>query len=92
MKKNIYGNIEDLLVHVTMVTPNGVLEKSSIGPRQSTGPDVHHFIMGSEGTFGVITEVIMLLHEQLIYSASNLNMVYLGNSETALSTRGSAIW
>lgn len=27
MKKNIYGNIEDLLVHVTMVTPTGVVQK-----------------------------------------------------------------
>ncbi|XP_029413117.1 alkyldihydroxyacetonephosphate synthase, peroxisomal isoform X2 [Nannospalax galili] len=56
MKKNIYGNIEDLVVHMKMVTPKGVIEKSSQGPRMSTGPDIHHFIMGSEGTLGVITE------------------------------------
>uniref|UniRef100_A0A674MZH0 Alkylglycerone-phosphate synthase n=1 Tax=Takifugu rubripes TaxID=31033 RepID=A0A674MZH0_TAKRU len=59
MKKNIYGNIEDLVVHVKMVTPRGVIEKSCQGPRMSTGPDVHHFIMGSEGTLGVVTEVTM---------------------------------
>ncbi|XP_019378549.1 PREDICTED: alkyldihydroxyacetonephosphate synthase, peroxisomal, partial [Gavialis gangeticus] len=57
MKKNIYGNIEDLVVHLKMVTPRGVIEKSCEGPRMSTGPDVHHFIMGSEGIFGVVTEV-----------------------------------
>uniref|UniRef100_A0A8C4S5Q2 Alkylglycerone-phosphate synthase n=1 Tax=Erpetoichthys calabaricus TaxID=27687 RepID=A0A8C4S5Q2_ERPCA len=57
MKKNIYGNIEDLVVHIRMVTPRGVIEKSCQGPRMSTGPDVHHFIMGSEGTLGVVTEV-----------------------------------
>ncbi|XP_048201142.1 alkyldihydroxyacetonephosphate synthase, peroxisomal [Perognathus longimembris pacificus] len=56
MKKNIYGNIEDLVVHMKVVTPRGVIEKSSQGPRMSTGPDIHHFIMGSEGTLGVITE------------------------------------
>uniref|UniRef100_A0A8C0P6X0 Alkylglycerone-phosphate synthase n=1 Tax=Canis lupus familiaris TaxID=9615 RepID=A0A8C0P6X0_CANLF len=56
MKKNIYGNIEDLVVHIKMVTPRGIIEKSSQGPRMSTGPDIHHFIMGSEGTLGVITE------------------------------------
>ncbi|XP_061648310.1 alkyldihydroxyacetonephosphate synthase, peroxisomal isoform X2 [Phyllopteryx taeniolatus] len=59
MKKNIYGNIEDLVVHVKMVTPRGVIEKSCQSPRMSTGPDVHHFIMGSEGTLGVVTEVTM---------------------------------
>ncbi|KAJ8939044.1 hypothetical protein NQ318_007675 [Aromia moschata] len=31
MKKNIYGNIEDLLVHVKIVTPKGVLEKKLSG-------------------------------------------------------------
>ncbi|KAM8856836.1 alkyldihydroxyacetonephosphate synthase, peroxisomal [Synchiropus picturatus] len=59
MKKNVYGNIEDLVVHIKMVTPQGVIEKSCQGPRMSTGPDVHHFIMGSEGTLGVVTEVTM---------------------------------
>uniref|UniRef100_A0AAQ4R1S2 Alkylglycerone-phosphate synthase n=1 Tax=Gasterosteus aculeatus aculeatus TaxID=481459 RepID=A0AAQ4R1S2_GASAC len=59
MKKNIYGNIEDLVIHVKMVTPQGVVEKSCQGPRMSTGPDIHHFIMGSEGTLGVVTEVTM---------------------------------
>ncbi|ELW63774.1 Alkyldihydroxyacetonephosphate synthase, peroxisomal [Tupaia chinensis] len=56
MKKNIYGNIEDLVVHIKMVTPRGIIEKSCQGPRMSTGPDIYHFIMGSEGTLGVITE------------------------------------
>ena len=50
MKKNVYGNIEDLLVHVRFVTPQGTMEKSCMVPRMSTGPDIHHVIMGSEGT------------------------------------------
>lgn len=57
MKKNIYGNIEDILVRVRMVTPRGTVEKSCQVPRMSTGPDIHHFILGSEGTLGVVTEV-----------------------------------
>jgi alkyldihydroxyacetonephosphate synthase len=27
MKKNLYGNIEDIVVHVTMVTPSGIIER-----------------------------------------------------------------
>ena len=57
MKKNIYGNIEDLVIHIKMVTPRGIVEKNCQVPRMSTGPDIHHFIMGSEGILGVVTEV-----------------------------------
>ncbi|KFM76070.1 Alkyldihydroxyacetonephosphate synthase, peroxisomal, partial [Stegodyphus mimosarum] len=59
MKKNIYGNIEDMLVHVRMVTPSGEVQKNCQVPRISSGPDIHQFILGSEGTLGVVTEVII---------------------------------
>lgn len=61
MKKNIYGNIEDIVVRVRMVTPKGVLEKNTTAPRISAGPDFDHIIIGSEGTLGVITEVVVKL-------------------------------
>jgi alkyldihydroxyacetonephosphate synthase len=57
MKKNVYGNIEDILVRVKMVTVQGVLEKNVMAPRISCGPDFNQIIMGSEGMLGVITEV-----------------------------------
>uniref|UniRef100_A0A1B6LVZ4 Alkylglycerone-phosphate synthase n=1 Tax=Graphocephala atropunctata TaxID=36148 RepID=A0A1B6LVZ4_9HEMI len=59
MKKNTYGNIEDLMVKVRMVTPRGVLDKPCQGPRVSSGPDFNHVILGSEGTLGVVTEVVL---------------------------------
>ncbi|XP_034477728.1 alkyldihydroxyacetonephosphate synthase [Drosophila innubila] len=59
MKKNIYGNIEDLVVRVRMVTPKGTLERECSAPRVSCGPDFNHIILGSEGTLGVITEVVL---------------------------------
>ncbi|XP_072385753.1 alkylglycerone-phosphate synthase [Diabrotica undecimpunctata] len=59
MKKNVYGNIEDLVVHVKMVTPKGVLQKNCQVPRLSCGPDFNHIILGSEGSLGVITEVLL---------------------------------
>lgn len=62
MKKNIYGNIEDIVVHVKMVTSNGVLERKSMAPRVSSGPDFNHIVLGSEGTLGVITEVVVKIH------------------------------
>ncbi|XP_029407770.2 alkyldihydroxyacetonephosphate synthase [Bactrocera dorsalis] len=60
MKKNVYGNIEDLVVRVRMVTASGaVLERECMAPRVSCGPDFNHVIMGSEGTLGVVTEVVL---------------------------------
>lgn len=61
MKKNKYGNIEDIVVKVRMVTPKGVLEKNVFVPRISCGPDFDHIILGSEGTLGVVTEVVIKL-------------------------------
>lgn len=61
MKKNVYGNIEDLLVSVRMVTPAGTIERACSVPRISSGPDVFGFVLGSEGTLGVITEAVVKL-------------------------------
>lgn len=61
MKKNVYGNIEDLMIHAKMVTPTGVLDRGCHVPRISCGPDVQQMILGSEGTLGVITEVTLKL-------------------------------
>jgi len=69
MKKNTYGNIEDLLVSVRMISPAGTVEKCGgksagdhhrpVWPRISAGPDPVALILGSEGSLGVITEVTL---------------------------------
>ncbi|XP_076380263.1 alkyldihydroxyacetonephosphate synthase [Megalopta genalis] len=64
MKKNRYGNIEDLVIRVRMVTGRTedteiTLERGIMVPRASCGPDFDHMILGSEGTLGVVTEVVM---------------------------------
>lgn len=59
MKKNTYGNIEDLVVRVKLVTGTGMLQKQFIAARTSCGPDLNHMILGSEGTLGIITEAVV---------------------------------
>lgn len=59
MKKNRYGNIDDILINVKIVTPQGVFTKEQSCPRVSSGPDLNEFVLGSEGTLGVITEAII---------------------------------
>lgn len=39
MKKNTYGNIEDIVQDMTLVTPTGTYKKAEHWPRVSAGPD-----------------------------------------------------
>lgn len=61
MKKNRYGNIEDLVLDVTVVTPAGVLSRSQVVPRESVGIDPRLWMIGSEGTLGIITSAVVKL-------------------------------
>ena len=53
MKKNRYGNIEDILLDCSMITPSGTVE-SNYAPRDSLGVDPRAIALGSEGNFGII--------------------------------------
>lgn len=59
MKKNKYGNIEDLVLDVTVATAEGTLERTSAMPRESVGLDLRRLILGSEGTLGIITSAVV---------------------------------
>ena len=59
MKKNAYGNIEDIVVDVVVVTARGCLHQRTSAPRVSCGPSLQHLILGSEGTLGIITQVLV---------------------------------
>src|SRR5690606_18809450 len=50
-----YGAIDDLLVAVRMVTPEGVIRTLPV-PRSAAGPDWNEVVLGSEGLLGVIVE------------------------------------
>ncbi|CAI2362092.1 unnamed protein product [Moneuplotes crassus] len=63
MKKNEYGNIEDIVQAITIVTPTGTFERYNQCPRVSHGPELNHFILGSEGNLGVITECVLRVRE-----------------------------
>jgi alkyldihydroxyacetonephosphate synthase len=59
MKKNRYGNIEDLIVDVQAVTADGRLERTALPPRESTGIDPRQWLFGSEGNLGIITSAVV---------------------------------
>lgn len=63
MKKNEYGNIEDIVQAITLVTPTGTFERYNQCPRVSHGPELNHFILGHEGNLGVVTECILRVRD-----------------------------
>ncbi|MCH8012843.1 MAG: FAD-binding oxidoreductase [Candidatus Marinimicrobia bacterium] len=62
MKKNKYGNIEDIVLEATLITPTGNVETKSITPRNSTGIQPRWLLFGSEGNFGIITKAVLKIH------------------------------
>ncbi len=59
MKKNRYGNIEDIVENVTVISPLGRLETLEGFPRQSAGVQVRNMLFGSEGNFGLIVKAVV---------------------------------
>jgi alkyldihydroxyacetonephosphate synthase len=54
----LFTHIDDLLESVRMLTPRGVFETRRL-PASGAGPDPARWVLGSEGTLGIITEAWM---------------------------------
>ncbi|MEL3905593.1 MAG: FAD-binding oxidoreductase [Treponema sp.] len=53
-----YGNIRDLVMGQTYVTPTGIVKSYGL-PAHAVGPDIDELMMGAEGAFGVLTHVTL---------------------------------
>ena len=62
MKKNRYGNIEDIVVEATLATPAGEVESRRATPRNSTGLAPRLWLFGCEGNLGLITKAVIKIH------------------------------
>ncbi|WP_189061071.1 FAD-binding oxidoreductase [Longimycelium tulufanense] len=51
-----YGRFEDMVEGIRMATPSGEWRLGA-APASAAGPDLRQLVVGSEGAFGVITEV-----------------------------------
>ncbi|MGL5357327.1 MAG: FAD-binding oxidoreductase [Cetobacterium sp.] len=52
----LYGGIEDMVVGLEAVFPNGHVSRIKNVPRRAAGPDIRHIVIGNEGAFCYITE------------------------------------
>lgn len=53
----LYGGIEDMVVGLECVFPDGHVARIKNVPRRAGGPDIRHVVIGNEGTLCYITEV-----------------------------------
>ena len=56
-----YGRFDDMVRGLRAVTPAGVFDAGR-APASAAGPDLRQLLLGSEGTFGVITKVRVRIH------------------------------
>lgn len=59
-----YGKIDDMVLQMEVVLPNGDIIETSPAPKHAAGPDLNQIFIGSEGTLGVITKAQMRIYEQ----------------------------
>ncbi len=64
MKKNKYGNIEDIVLEATLITPTGEIETRHATPRNSVSIQPRVFLFGNEGNFGIITKAVIKVHRK----------------------------
>lgn len=62
MKKHKYGNIEDIVQNLTMVTPEGIINQKKPLTRSSFGIKAQNILFGSEGNLGIITNATLKVH------------------------------
>ena len=58
-----YGRIEDTVVSLLAVLPDGSLYRSRTVPRSATGPDLDQVLLGSEGTLAILVQAKLRVHK-----------------------------
>lgn len=54
-----YGKIDDMVVSLEGVLPQGEIIHSKTIPKSSTGPQIDRLLLGSEGVLGIVTEATL---------------------------------
>ncbi len=71
----LYGGIEDMVVGLECVFPNGHISRIKNVSRRAGGPDIRHIVIGNEGALCYITEVSIKIFK--IFPENNKFFGYL---------------
>jgi alkyldihydroxyacetonephosphate synthase len=78
-----YGCITDIVLSQKYATPIGTVQTSHY-PREATGPNLNQIMMGSEGTFGVLTEVTLKIFRYMPENRKRFSYIFK-DWETAMA-------
>ena len=82
MKKHRYGNIEDIVQNLTMITPSGTINQIRPLTRSSIGIKTQNILFGSEGNLGIITKATLKMHR--LPEKSSYESIILSDWETGV--------
>ena len=92
-----FGAIEDVLLGLTAVLPQGEILRCRPVPRSAAGPDLRRLLVGSEGTLAVVTEAALACRarpagwEWLVRAFGSFTALADGLREAARAETGAVI-
>lgn len=81
-----YGKIEDLVLSQTYITARGRFQTPAFA-RCATGPDFNQIMMGSEGSFGILTEVTLKVHRYMPANTTRFSYLFHTWEDALAATR-----
>jgi len=57
-----YGGIEEMVISLAVVLPDGTFAAPRPGPRSAVGPALHDLFLGAEGGLGVVIGAVLRIH------------------------------
>ncbi|MFC1670278.1 FAD-binding oxidoreductase, partial [Spirochaetota bacterium] len=70
-----YGKIEDMVLALNIVSPRGEIRTKDY-PAAAIGPGIDEIVIGSEGAFGIITEVTLKIRKHRPENASLSSFIF----------------
>ena len=61
-ESSYFGNIEDMVLGLGVVLPDGTYAAPRPGPRSAVGPALHELWVGAEGGLGIVVEAVLRVH------------------------------